>query len=99
MSTVVQPAAGAADRTRASEDPIRPRHVHFALAIAAALIAGCAGYLHDPYRLGDKSPVLDERFHLYFVEAYDEGWFWQADQANRALDAVRRSAAPPKDVE
>ena len=72
---------------------MRPRHVHFALAVAAALIAGCAGYLHEPYRLGDKSPVVDERFDLYFVEADDEGWFWQADQANRALDAVRRSAA------
>ena len=36
---------------------------------------------------------MDERFDLYFVEADDEGWFWQADQANRALDAVRRSAA------
>ena len=59
---------------------MRPPHVHSALAISAALIAGCTGYLHEPYRLGDKSPVVDERFDLYFVEADDEGWLWQADK-------------------
>jgi hypothetical protein len=75
------------------------RHALPALAIAAAcLLAGCAGYRHDPYRLDDKSPVSEERFDLYFVEADDEGWFWESDQAGKpgqatkALDAVKDSA-------
>lgn len=62
------------------------------VAMTAALIA-CSGYRHEAYRLDEKSKVSEERFDLYFVEADDEGWFWQPEQADLALEAVEQSAA------
>jgi hypothetical protein len=64
-----------------------------ALAVASsATIVACSGYRHQAYRLDDKSKVSEPLFDLYFVEADDEGWFWQPEQAERALQAVAQSA-------
>jgi hypothetical protein len=62
-----------------------------AVAAAAALIA-CTGYRHEAYRVDSKSKVSEDHFDLYYVEADDEGWFWQPKQANLALKAVEQSA-------
>ena len=60
--------------------------------VLTATIAACSGYRHQAYRLDDKSKVSEELFDLHFVEADDEGWFWQPEQAERALEAVEQSA-------
>jgi hypothetical protein len=63
----------------------------FTIAAAAAVIA-CTGYRHEAYRLGERSKFSEEAYDLYFVEADDEGWFWEPGQARRALEAVDESA-------
>jgi hypothetical protein len=64
-----------------------------ALAVASsATIVACSGYRHQAYRLDDKSKVSEPLYDIYFVEADDEGWFWQPAQAERALQAVAQSA-------
>ena len=60
--------------------------------VACALLIACSGYRHQAYRLDEKSKVGEEDFDLYFVEADDEGWFWQPEQADRALRAIEQSA-------
>jgi len=60
--------------------------------VACALLIACSGYRHEAYRLNDKSMVSEKEFDLYFVEADDEGWFWQPQQADRALEAIEQSA-------
>lgn len=60
--------------------------------LAAVTLASCGGYRHQQFRAGDKSRVTDKQFDLYFVEADDEGWFWEPEQATKALEAVRRAA-------
>jgi hypothetical protein len=69
----------------------------FTVALTAT-IAACSGYRHQAYRLDDKSKVSEELFELYFVEADDEGWFWQPEQAERALQAVAKSAEAREDI-
>lgn len=61
------------------------------VAVTAALIA-CTGYRHEAYRLDEKSKTQEKLFDLYFVEADDEGWFWQPEQADLALEAIEQSA-------
>lgn len=63
------------------------------LAATAALLAACSSYRNHAYRLGEKAHVNEPQFDLYFVEADDEGWFWEPRQATQALDAIRQSAA------
>jgi hypothetical protein len=60
---------------------------------AAVLLVGCSGYRHEIYRGKEKSTVSSPKYELHFVEADDEGWFWEPEQANRALEAVEASAA------
>ncbi|MGH8204603.1 MAG: hypothetical protein ACREST_08330, partial [Steroidobacteraceae bacterium] len=62
------------------------------VAAIAAILAACSGYRHEAYRLDDRSKFEDGDLDLYFVEADDEGWFWQPEQADRALLAVEESA-------
>ena len=61
------------------------------VAAVAAILAACSGYRHEAYRLDERSKPEGEDFDLYFVEADDEGWFWQPAQADRALLAVEES--------
>ena len=60
--------------------------------VATSALIACSGYRHEAYRLDDKSKVSEQLFDLYFVEADDEGWFWQPEQAERAIKAVEESA-------
>lgn len=62
------------------------------IATLAVFLTACGGYRHEAYRLGENSRVPEQDFDLYFVEADDEGWFWQPEQAARALRAVEESA-------
>jgi hypothetical protein len=51
-----------------------------ALAVASsATIVARSVYRHQAYRPDDQSKVSEPLFDLYFVEADDEGWFWQPD--------------------
>lgn len=61
----------------------------------SVFLAACTGFRHEPYRLDEQSKVTDPDlgFDLHFVEADDEGWLWQPQQAIDALEAVRQSAA------
>src|SRR5262245_27384408 len=60
--------------------------------LSAVSVASCGGYRHQLFRAGEKWQSIDKQFDLYFVEADDEGWFWEPEQAAKALEAVRRSA-------
>ena len=60
-------------------------------AVAALTLIAC-GYRHEAYRLDQKSKSQEGHFDLYYVEADDEGWFWQPEQAELALKAVEDSA-------
>jgi len=56
--------------------------------LSIGVFSGCS-FQHAPFRLGNNAhqPSPD----LYFVEADDYGWFWDPDQARKALSAVRSS--------
>jgi hypothetical protein len=58
-------------------------------ALALLLLGGCSGY-HKLYRNADPDPNLAPEVH--FIEADDEGWFWDTDQAKNTLKAVREAA-------
>lgn len=67
------------------------RKVGLLAAAFGFLLGGCA---HEAHRLPPHSslhPPETPEFHLQFVEADDEGWFWQTEQAIQALDQVRAS--------
>lgn len=63
-----------------------------AMAVAATVLLFACSYRHHAYRLDEKSKVPESTFDLHFVEADDEGWFWQPSQATKALEAVQQSA-------
>jgi hypothetical protein len=62
------------------------------MAMLGAFLIACTGFRHEAYRLGEKSSAPEKDFELHFVEADDEGWFWEPEQAERALQAVAESA-------
>ncbi len=66
--------------------------IPLALVFAATLGLISCGYRHEAYRLDEKSKVPDALYDLYYVEADDEGWLWQPEQAYRALRVVEQSA-------
>lgn len=61
------------------------------LLLCACLIAtGCSSYRHQAYRTGPRATVEAPEYTLQFVEADDEGWLWDPQQAEDALELVRR---------
>lgn len=84
------------DRLRFSGAALRPRPWRFGLyAMFAAWLAGCAGVASQQYRPGERAVSADPdgRFTLHYVEADDEGWFWEPKQALDAQAAIEKSAA------
>lgn len=83
-------------RLRFSGAAMRARPWRFGLCVlCAAWLAACAGVASQQYRAGDRaiSTDPDARFTLHYVEADDEGWFWEPKQALDAQAAIERSAA------
>ncbi|MGH8251485.1 MAG: hypothetical protein ACREVI_12450 [Steroidobacteraceae bacterium] len=70
----------------------RPAVFALVLVVAATFGLTSCGYRHEAYRLDERSKVAEELFDLHYVEADDEGWFWQPEQADLALEAVEQSA-------
>lgn len=66
-----------------------PRTRWISLALAFVLLAACAGIEHRPWRLGDQSGNDTAAYSLRFIEADDEGWFWDRQQALDAVDLIR----------
>jgi hypothetical protein len=62
-----------------------------AVALCSAL-AGCS-FEHMQHRPGEHSGVASPEFDLQFIEADDEGWFWEPAQGNAALSLVEKAAA------
>jgi hypothetical protein len=62
------------------------------LTVAAALVA-CSSYQHEPHRLGPAAQLDNADYTLRFVEADDNGWFWDKSQAAGTMDLIRASAA------
>lgn len=60
------------------------------LLCASLIAAGCSSYLHKAYRSGENATVETPAYTLQFIEADDEGWFWDPRQAQDALDLVQR---------
>ena len=60
--------------------------------VIGATALGCSNYHHRAYRLGEPQ-VQEPTYTLNFVEADDEGWFWDPSQAFSALKSVETSAA------
>jgi hypothetical protein len=67
--------------------------IRILLCVCLVALEGCSAYRHQPYRAADRTSVETENYTLHFVEADDEGWFWDPGQANQALELVRRKAA------
>lgn len=53
------------------------------------VLVSCSGF-HRAYRADNASCISDPEIH--FVEADDEGWFWDPRQPDKALEAVRSAA-------
>jgi len=60
------------------------------LLLACFLTVGCASYRHQQFRAESKTTVETADYALHFIEADDEGWFWESDQAHTAIELVRR---------
>lgn len=63
--------------------------------LMAAAVSGCS-FGHQPYREGhnaSQSPSPRADFDLRFIEADDEGWFWEPAQATSTLSFVSKTAA------
>ncbi|MGH8177984.1 MAG: hypothetical protein ACREV5_17155 [Steroidobacter sp.] len=68
----------------------------FAVCLTVLLLlssAGCAGYRHQQWRTADQSAYDTSAYALRFIEADDEGWFWDRTQADEAMQLIRREAA------
>lgn len=63
------------------------------IAMVVLMASGCPSAYHEAFRLGEKSHVATPEYDLYFVEADDEGWFWDPAQADRAFGAITESIA------
>jgi hypothetical protein len=63
------------------------------LACTCLILTGCTTYKHQPYRAAEKTTVEQEQYTLHFIEADDEGWFWDPSQAHRAIELVRSKVA------
>ncbi len=59
------------------------------LLSVSLILTGCSSYRHHPYRSAEKTTVEREEYTLHFIEADDEGWFWDPSQATRAIELVR----------
>lgn len=58
--------------------------------LALLSLAGCSSYRHCMWRPGDQA--VEEKpgqYTLRFIEADDEGWFWNRDQAEDAMNLIR----------
>ncbi len=67
------------------------RRASLGLSVIALILSACSAY-HQAYRLNDPSHVpRPPYYNLYFVEADDEGWFWDPGQARAAREAVASS--------
>lgn len=63
------------------------------VACSCLILAGCSSYRHQPYRAGEKTSVEARDYSLHFIEADDEGWFWDPSQADRAIELVEAKVA------
>ncbi len=70
---------------------VKPLTIAIALVVLV-LIAGCATYRHQSYRPAGSNNPPPWEFDLHFVEADDEGWLWNPEQAREAVKAVQESA-------
>lgn len=70
------------------------RSLRFAALICVVLIvaaiAGCSSYRHRQYRAGEATQATTEHYTLHFIEADDEGWLWEPEQATQALELVKQ---------
>jgi pimeloyl-ACP methyl ester carboxylesterase len=57
------------------------------------MASGCPSAYHEAFRLGGKAHVAKAEYDLYFVEADDEGWFWDPAQADQAFEGIVQSVA------
>lgn len=64
-----------------------------ALTALAFASSGCSSYLHRQFREGAKTQVESTDYSLHFIEADDEGWFWEPRQATAAIELVHRKVA------
>lgn len=57
-------------------------------------VVSCSTYRHCQWRTGDQS-VLDKsaEYSLRFIEADDEGWFWDRRQVDDAMTLIKAKAA------
>lgn len=63
------------------------------VACTCLILTGCSTYRHEPYRADEKTSVEARDYALHFIEADDEGWFWDPSQADRALELVEAKVA------
>lgn len=67
-------------------------------AIAIVLVAvlsavSCSGYRHRQWRTADEPRTDNGEYALRFIEADDEGWFWDRRQADEAMQLISETAS------
>jgi hypothetical protein len=63
------------------------------MVMTSLALAGCAGFLHCQWRTGDTAAADGPQYALRFIEADDEGWFWDRKQADDAMRLIRSKAS------
>ena len=76
--------------------PMPTRKQAAAVAILLCFSIGlfsCSSYRHRQFRADAQSQVRTDEYTLQFIEADDEGWFWEPRQASAALDLIHEKMA------
>jgi hypothetical protein len=58
-------------------------------AAVLALLLSCSSYRHQQWRDARTGQEDTDNYSLRFVEADDEGWFWDPRQANESMNLIR----------
>jgi hypothetical protein len=67
------------------------RHKLFVITFLVVLItvASCSSYRHCQWQKGDQSKFENDQYALRFIEADDEGWFWDKRQVDSTMTLIR----------
>ena len=63
------------------------------IAVALFSIMNCNNYRHYQWRTEPVTDTNSDNYSLHFIEADDEGWFWDKGQVDAAMDVIRGNLA------
>ena len=62
-------------------------------AVSLFSIMNCNNYRHYQWRTGSVTDNNSDNYSIHFIEADDEGWFWDKGQVDDAMDVIRGNLA------